>query len=51
MTNQERKALEIFVILVASFYTMLESESGREEFIKILSRMTEKAKGDKFAVP
>lgn len=50
MNNQEKKALEVFVIVLASFYSMLETEEAKEEFIKILLRMKLKAEGDKFVL-
>lgn len=43
MEKNEKKALEIFVILISGFYVMLETEEAKKEFSRILQRMILKA--------
>ncbi|MGA2522913.1 MAG: hypothetical protein ABSF65_02020 [Candidatus Bathyarchaeia archaeon] len=43
MDKTERKTLEVFVIVIASFYTMIESPEAKKEFSRILQRMILKA--------
>jgi hypothetical protein len=47
MEKNEKKALEVFVIVLSSFYCMCsESEEGKQEFARVLQRMMQKIKGD-----
>ena len=42
MDEREKKTLELFVILISTCYSFLETEEGKFEFHVILRRMMEK---------
>ena len=47
MNRQEKKALEVFSIVVASFLAMCESDEAKEDFIRILDAVKKKIESDK----
>lgn len=55
ITKQEKKALECFAIIVASFLAMMETPESKEDFVKILDAVKKKIafekteKGDKLS--
>lgn len=47
VSKNERKALEVFAIVCASFLAMMETDEGKEAFTKILDAVKKKIEYDK----
>ena len=46
MDKREKKTLSLFVILVSTVYSMLESPEAKKELIHIIDRLKEKAESE-----
>lgn len=46
LTKNEKKTLALFAIFLGTFYTMLESQEGREEFLRELEGIKHKVYDD-----
>jgi hypothetical protein len=46
MDAREKKTLSLFVILVSTIYTMLETPEAKREFIHVIEKLKQKAESE-----
>lgn len=46
LTQNEKKTLALFAIFLGTFYTMLETQEGREEFLREIDTIRHKVFAD-----
>jgi hypothetical protein len=46
MDEREKKTIALFVIVVSTFYSMLESPEAKKDFVKVLDRLKKKTESE-----